>query len=120
MALTTTIDNSYELQKLFEEYGRGNSFSYEGYQALFDYLDNLSDDIGEDIHLDVIGLCGDFTEYSDYEEIYSNYSYSYNNEKLSWDDINQDDFIEWLNNNTTVIEVTDYKDNITGVIIQNF
>ena len=44
---------------------RPGSFTYEGLGALYDYLENLSDDIGEDIELDVIALCYEFTEYDE-------------------------------------------------------
>ena len=44
---------------------RPGSFTYEGLGALYDYLENLSDDIGEDIELDVISLCVEFTEYDE-------------------------------------------------------
>lgn len=120
MALVTTIDNGYQLGELFKECGRGDQFSYSGFDALYNYLDDLSDDIGEDFKVDVIALCCDFTEYESYEDLYNEYSYSYNEESESWDDINQNDFIEWLNDNTTVIEAYNYNDNLVGIIIQAF
>lgn len=82
--LVTTIDSSWDLQDLFDQYNRGTQFSHYGFDALYEYLDTLSDDCGEDFKIDVIALCCDYTEYSDYEEIYQNYSYSYNNSSESW------------------------------------
>lgn len=75
--LTITIDNDCQLQQLFEEYGRGNQFSNLGFRALYNYLDGLSDEIGQDIHIDVIALCCDFTEYESLDELYDNYQYAY-------------------------------------------
>lgn len=122
--LVTTIDNGYELGRLFKDYGRENHFSYEGFNALYDYLDEYSDEVGEDFKVDVIALCCDFTEYSDWNELYNNYSYSYNNESETFEELEEndglDDFKEWLQDRTTVIEVTDYINNIIGIIIQNF
>lgn len=118
--LVTTIDNAYQLEELFEECGRGDHFSYYGYQALYDYLDSFSDEMGEDFKVDVIAICCDFTEYADWEEIYNNYSYSYNNEEEKWEETNQEAFKEWVQDNTTVIECTDYKDTLQGIIIQCF
>lgn len=118
--LVTTIDNAYQLEQLFNECGRGNHFSYYGYQAMYDYLDQYSDDIGEDFKVDVIAICCDFTEHKDWEEIYQNYSYSYNNEDESWEDTDQEAFKDWVNDRTIVIECTDYKDTVCGVIIQCF
>ena len=46
---------------------RPDNFSYAGLEALYDYLWQLSEDIGKDIELDVISLCGEFAEYSEDE-----------------------------------------------------
>lgn len=120
MAVTLEIDNGYQLQRVFEDYDRANHFSPLGYDALYDYLYELSEDIGEDFKIDVIALCCEFTEYSSWEELYDNYSYSYNNESETWEDTDQEAFKEWVQDRTTVIEVTDYKNDIVGVIIQCF
>ena len=42
---------------------RPDSFTYAGLATLYDYLVELADDCGQGIKLDVIGLCGDFSEY---------------------------------------------------------
>ena len=118
--LVTTIDNGYQLEQLFRECGREKHFSYEGFNALYDYLDEYSDEMDKPFEVDVIALCCDFTEYSGWEELYNNYSYSYNNEEESWEDTDQEDFMEWVNERTIVIEVTNYKNDIVGIIIQNF
>ena len=47
---------------------RPNNFSCKGLRALFDYLEAWEEDSGEPIELDVIGLCGEFSEY-DADEI---------------------------------------------------
>ena len=122
--LVTTIDNGYQLEQLFRECGRENHFSYEGFNALYDYLDEYSDEMDKPFEVDVIALCCDFTEYSGWEELYNNYSYSYNNEIETFEELEKnnglDDFKEWVQDRTTVIEVTNYKNDIVGIIIQNF
>ena len=122
--LVTTIDNAYQLEELFRKCGRENHFSYEGFNALYDYLDEYSDEINKPFEVNVIALCCDFTEYSCWEELYKNYSYSYNNKSETFEELEEnnelDDFIEWVQDRTTVIEATDYKNNIVGIIIQNF
>lgn len=60
-------------QKAFEDAGRGGQFSYEALRALFDYLEQLEQDIGEEIELDVIGLCCEYMEIEDDEEAYKEY-----------------------------------------------
>lgn len=96
-----TID-IYEFRRAFEEYKREGEFSYKGLEALFDWLDELSADTDTPYELDVIGLCCEFTEYSDLAEIQETYSLT---------DI---DSIEDLRDHTSVIEFDG------GTIIQDF
>ena len=63
MAIKQTVTES-DFRDAFQAI-RPDNFSYERLGALYDYLENLSDDIGEDIELDVISLCGEFTEYDE-------------------------------------------------------
>lgn len=56
--------NESEFVRLFDEYNRSENFSHEGRRQLYDYLDQLSEDTGESIELDIIGLCCDFNECS--------------------------------------------------------
>ena len=51
---------------------RPDNFSYEGLKALYEYFDELSED--QNIELDVIAICCDFTEYENFEEIKKDYS----------------------------------------------
>ena len=60
----------------FRNYGRENQFSYEGKKALYDYLSDLSEDIGQSIELDIIAICCDFTEYDSLEQFIDDYGYS--------------------------------------------
>lgn len=80
--------NFNDFLKEFKEYRREDQFSYEGKKALFNYLNELSEDLGEPIELDIIGLCCDFTEYSDLKEFNDNYSYSIGYDVDSIEDIN--------------------------------
>lgn len=120
MAIVTTIDNAYQLQQLFNEYDRGDQFSYEGYKALFDYFNQLSYSMDKDYYLDVVGICCDFTEYGDWAEVYEQYGYSYDNSDPDWDDIDQDDFIEWVKDRTNTLECYDSEDKLCGVIVEVF
>lgn len=71
----------------FRRYGRDDNFSYEGKKALFNYLNELGEDIGKPIELDIIGICCDFTEYACLEEFNNDYSYSVGYDVDSIDDI---------------------------------
>jgi hypothetical protein len=60
--------NLYRFEQAFREHGRQDSFSYDGLKALFEYLEQWEDDTCEQIELDVVAICGDFTEYKDIED----------------------------------------------------
>jgi len=49
----------WDFVRAFQDMGRGAQFSREGLRALFEHLD----DTGEDVELDVIALCCEWTEY---------------------------------------------------------
>ena len=48
----------------FRAMGRNENFSYDGKRALFDMLEEYSDDTGVPCELDVIALCCEFSELS--------------------------------------------------------
>ena len=58
--MKTTV-NLYQFRDAFRSI-RPDNFSYEGLEILFEYLEQLGDDIGEEIELDVIAICCDFSE----------------------------------------------------------
>lgn len=43
---------------------RPDNFTYEGQGVLFDYLEQLEEDLGQDLEFDPIAFCCDFTECS--------------------------------------------------------
>ena len=47
---------------------RPNSFSRAGLVALFDYLEDLATDFGQDREFEPITLCGEYAEYESIEE----------------------------------------------------
>lgn len=64
----------YDFLEEFKKFGREGQFSYQGLKALFEYLEELSEDLGQPIELDVIGLCSEFSEYSSIEEFNEDYA----------------------------------------------
>lgn len=49
-------------QDAFRRCGRQEQFTYTAQRALFDYLEQLEADTGENIELDVIALCCEYAE----------------------------------------------------------
>jgi len=64
MKLTVTLN---DFESAFKRIGRGEQFSYEGLVALFEYLEQLESEMGEEIEFDVIGLCCEYTEYDNFK-----------------------------------------------------
>ena len=69
--------NEYDFLKAFKEC-RPNNFSRAGLFALYDYLEQLEDDIGEETELDVIALCCEYAEYDSLAEFREDYGEDYN------------------------------------------
>lgn len=63
--------NAFDFRRAFNDHDREN-FSYDGLNILFDYLEDLEQDCGEEYELDVIALCCEFTE-ATAKDIASNY-----------------------------------------------
>ena len=80
-----------------------NNFSYEGLHALFEYFEQFEDDIGEEIELDVVAICCDYTEYDSLEDF--NAYYSSDDKVYTMDDIRDE---------TVVIEIPDTERFIIG------
>lgn len=73
MAIVQNINNVSQFSEAFRLAGRGDKFSHEGLEVLFDYLEELSEDIGEPIELDVVALCCEYYE-SSIEELIDYYN----------------------------------------------
>ena len=50
-----------------------NNFSFEGLNALFDYLEEWEQEMGEDVEFDMVGICCDYSEYENEKELKQNY-----------------------------------------------
>ena len=73
---------------------RPNQFTYEGLTALFEHLEEFEDATGEEIELDVIGLCCDYCEYDSLKEFQDEYGEEY-------------ETIEDIENETIVIPINE-------------
>ena len=72
--MKTTV-SVYDFRDAFQKC-RPDNFSYEGLTVLFDYLEEYEDSTGEELELDVIGICCDFSE-DTWQSIAENYSIEY-------------------------------------------
>ena len=76
MIMKQTI-NEFDFVQAFKEL-RPDNFSRAGLFALYYYLEQLEDDIGEEIELDVIALCCEYAEYDSLAEFREDYGEDYN------------------------------------------
>jgi hypothetical protein len=93
MALTGIVEelNEYQFMDRFRSSSYKDNFSYEGLYALYDYLYQYSEDLGEPYEFDLVGIACDYTEYDDLKELQGTY----------WDIKDMDD----LRAHTSVIEI---------------
>ncbi len=61
--------NQSQFIDAFHNMDRGDQFSHQGLCALYNWLEQYEEDTGEEIELDVIALCCDFTEYESFDEL---------------------------------------------------
>lgn len=84
----------------FHHCGRGEQFSYEALCALFECLECYEEDAGEELELDVIALCCEWSEDS-IEDIISNYAIELDNDLD--DDDKSDTVYDFLCSNTQAV-----------------
>ena len=102
--------NVYDFARAFKDMNR-DYFSWEGYQALYDYYDEFPD-----FELDVIAICCEVTEY-DEDDLINDYSHLVDFEKFkaeykdvftTEEEIQREylkSLVEKLNEETVVLEV---------------
>ncbi len=93
--------NEHQFRQAFKEC-RPDQFSWEGLHALWEWFEQYEEDTSEDIELDVIAICCDYSEYKNIEELQGDYGTEYTMENLI--------------DMTTVISI----ENTEGFIIQQF
>ena len=97
--MKTTVNKS-EFIEAFRRYDRYDQFGYDALCSLFDYMEQLESDAGEEIELDVIAICCEYSVDS-VEDIAS--SHDIDIEDMDEDEA-RDAVLEYLNDNTTVID----------------
>lgn len=99
--MKTTVSR-YDFERAFAAADRKENFTYEGLDLLFDYLEEYEENTGEEIELDVIALCCEYSE-DDVDTIIENYS-------IDIEGMDDDEIIEaareYLEENTTLVGQT--------------
>jgi len=74
--MKTTVSKN-DFTRAFQDMNRSSNFTGAGLDALFDYLEELEEDTGEEMELDVIALCCEYSEYANVQEFVANFDDSY-------------------------------------------
>ena len=100
MALIQTVDSS-DLYHLACRMGRGNNFGYNGWRAIGDHLESLSDDTGENIEIDIISICCEYSMAESAEDAYMQYDHLHGvdlPEEEEWEDMDDEEKLEAIEN----------------------
>jgi len=100
---------------------RKNQFSYDGKKALFEYLEEYEESTGEDIELDIVALCCEYTEYDSVSDYLADYSTDIDRKDYE----NEEEYLEAVENEiadkTMFIPIHDYKGTkLDSFIIQSY
>ncbi len=112
MALKITANADHVVQ-LAVDYGRLDQFGYKGWRMLAESMENLADEIGEDIEVDIVGWCCEYSHAisadAAFEEL-QHYSQG-GVEQSDWEEMYDDEKLEavkeFLQYNTTLMVCED-------------
>lgn len=101
--MKTTV-SLYDFRQAFHDYGRGESFSYAGLEALFNHFEDLEESCGAEIELDVIAVCCDYSEARSAADWCKDSGYDLDYTDCLDDDDREELALEFLRDNTEVVE----------------
>lgn len=89
-----------------------NNFTYEGKQALFDYIEGMDEATGAAIECDIIAFCCEYTEYNSALEAAQDHGYEESVDLKPHKNVDLEEVaqlenaqaLEWLEEKTTVIK----------------
>ena len=103
MIIETVTESTF--RDAFQRMGRTENFSGEALGLLYDYLNELSDDIGEPLELDVIAICCEYSEMSA-EEVREAYGLDVPEDDDEAEEA--EDVRDYLSENTSLVGETDH------------
>ena len=112
MALIQTVYSS-DLYHLACKMARGDCYGYVGWKAIGNYLGELSEDTGEDIEIDIIAICCEYSMAESAEDAYMQFDHLHGvdlPEEEAWKELTEEKLEtinEFLQKNTTLIVCKD-------------
>ena len=107
MALIQTIDSS-ELYHMACRMDRGHNFGHNGWRAIGDYLEGMSEDTGKDVEVDIVAICCEYSSADDVEDFYEQLGLEMGfNDREEWDCLGTGEKLEavqdYLQENTSLL-----------------
>lgn len=110
MALIKKFDSS-DLYDIALQGGRGEDFGPEGWNAIGEYLEQLSEGIGEDIEVDIVGICCDYSSADSAEDWWQEHGEYSSIDPTEWEEMDEDEKLQaiedYLNDRTSVVVCED-------------
>jgi len=100
-----TVNNS-DFHNAFNSMDRGNQFSYEALNLIYEHLEQYEQDSGEPVELDVIAICCEYSEMS-YTDIIGYYDTDITESDANTEEEQIAYIKDWLSDNTMVIGESD-------------
>lgn len=97
-----------DFMEAFDDHGRDDQFSPAALEALFEFFEELEDETGELVELDVIDICCSFTEYDSPQDCANEFG-------LNADGMDNEEVIDLIRDHTLVIPLKS-----GGIVIQNY
>jgi hypothetical protein len=105
--MKTTV-NVYDFRDAFKRMGRDSQFSYEALGILFQYLEDYEEITGEEMELDVVAICCEYSE-STWQEIESSYVIDMEDIEDDAEDLKKQRVIDYLTDEGEFVGEADNK-----------
>ena len=109
MALIQTVDSS-DLYHLACKMARGDCYGYVGWKAIGNYLEELSEDTGENIEIDIIAICCEYSMAESADDAYMQFDHLHGvdlPEEEAWREMTEEEKLEtieeFLQKNTSLV-----------------
>jgi hypothetical protein len=89
----------------FQDHDRYDQFGYQALRVIFEYLEQYEQDCNEELELDVIAICCDYST-DHYKDIANNYKIDLSDAEGD-EDAEKEIVLDYLNDNTMVLGETD-------------
>lgn len=99
MAIVQTC-NFHDIARAFNDFGRGDNFTSSGLRVLVEYMEELSDSIGQPVEFNVVAWCCYYAE-DTLEDIIANYRLQ--DDVMGMDETEKHEYVmDYLQDNTIV------------------